>query len=306
MTPTLEQLDARLLRVEQHLGFIEDPEPSEWEEIIRLETAGVDTYALPYTAFGNLTDALYYQKGQEYRKRHLSGDDATTAIAIRGTNYVHMGKVYATCHRWFSGLPYSYFYIDGQAVATHRYPMGEDRTLYHDGSQWIMFIRSHPYYERKMSLQMSPDFRTWSAPQSVSIGRLAENERAYSMTPFKIDGEYYAIVNVYQLGDNGENESQLPPYGSAEHTITPYLYQCMGHIRDWQIVNESLFPSLVEPGLMQCFATPVVKDGFVYLTTIESKRKHTNWCNANESATKPYFSRVLKTSVTDFKRKFIQ
>jgi len=302
MTTTIEQLDQRLLRVEQHLGFIEDPEPSEWEEIMRLETPGVDTYAVPYTGFGNCGDWLPYQKGQEIRVRNIDGRDVDNSnqFYIRGTNYTVGNVVHSTMHELFTGLYYSVFFKNGTMIKRHRYPTGEDRSLHLDNGIWRMFIRPTPHSARKMALQTSNNFLDWTEPVPVRINGLAQYEQSYNMTPFKIGNDWYAFVTIYNNSPN-----TLPPYQHTEHTLRPALYKWVnGSLLDWSPVGNDCDIN-TGLGIMQCVATPVVKDGNIYITTIESERRHTDWCNVNERESKPYFTRVLKMSVANFQQKYL-
>lgn len=300
MTMTIEE---RVTYIENHLGIVHDPPtPTGWEELLRLQTPGVDTYAVPYTGYQHCGELIPYQKGNELKLYDMSllRDFSFQSRFKRGSNVMKDDKVYSTYHKWFNGLPYSYFSINGTEVAAHRYPMGEDRTLFHDGERWHMFIRSHPYYDRKVSYQSSIDFRTWTEPAQVAFGFLFVNDRVYSFTPFKIAGRWYGIANVYRIGNNGQNETQQPPYVEDEHTIAPVLYRADLFPSQWAFIA-----SLPISICAQCFVTPVVQNDKIYLTTIESERRHTNWCNANENVAKPYYSRVLEMPLNDFKREYI-
>lgn len=299
MELTLEQ---RVSYIENHLGIVHDPpEPSEWEEIMRLHTDNVDTYAVPYTGFGNCTDWLPYQRGQDIRLRRIDGVDTTSQYYIRGTNYSKNGITHSTCHELFTGLYYSVFFKNGQMVKRHRYPMGEDRSLYLLNGTWYMFIRPAPHAERKMALQTSENFLDWSDPLPVRINGLAGREQSYNMTPFRVEEEWYAFVTVY---DNAVNT--VPPYAMNEHTLRPVLYKAVNNsLLEWSPMVTKDCEIITDIDIMQSVATPVVKDGNIYITTIESQRRHTDWCNMNERESKPYFTRVLKMSVANFKEKYL-
>jgi len=246
---------------------------------------GIDTMIQPYTAFGNCGDYVYLAEGKELGRYNVMTGEKTETDLPNAVHYHHDGKVYSTAYVW-KQFPRSLFYIDGVLQDSYEYPVGQDRTLNRVNGEWLMYIRSHPYTDMSLSIQTSNDFADWSDLQPVTIEGIADDERVYSFAFVEIDGKHYGIGNVYKF-------HPTDPYGDAEYSLTPNAFE----ILDWNLISRRKEIDLIKN--VQVAMTPAMYDGGVYLSVIESARKHTTAANKFENVEKPYSSSIVRVEKED-------
>lgn len=252
---------------------------------------GVDYYIMPHTCYGNCEGMVYIKSCSEHYAYNLATDELYRTHLPNATHYHYQGHLYSTRHIWHVNYPVTVLFIDGEEVACLKGIPAHDRTLFHDGNQWVMYIRGFPLNTNSVAVQTSKDFIRWKDPKPVKINGIFDGEVVYSFGVFRIGEHQYAIANVLTAGDPFHS----PDYHEHEYRIYPKSLKYTEN--EWR-----LYPLNIEgiaKGYEQCFINVCVKDDIAYLTTQESKRKHASYCNIHEMEAKPVTSRIFEMSVTE-------
>ena len=246
---------------------------------------------MPHTCYGNTGDKTYIKSLAEHYCYDFSTDETYRTHLPNATHYLFEGHLYSTRHIWNVNHPISIFFIDGEEVASIKEVPAHDRTLRRRNDEWEMCIRGFPHGKNFVATQESADFIKWSNPKPQTVNGLYESEQLYSFGIFEIDGEEFAIGNIFTKGDPFHS----PNYHKHEYRIYPRMYKRDG--LNWNLFEAS-FTELQE-GREQLGLNIAVKDEVVYLTTHDCNRKHATYCNIHQMEDLPVSSRILELTVDE-------
>lgn len=215
------------------------------------------------------------------------------------------GKYYDSYHKWWNALAYSYYSISLDKinftdVAVSRIGSGEDRNVIYTGTEFFSYGRLQPR-PRTIMFQRSSDFRTWTPPVEILRPDAVDGSlvQFYHMSVIRTAGGYFGLLNVYRIGNGGEDVQQLPPYATNEHTSDIQLVWSQNGIDGWQRLNDRKNFITRKPGVQQLFGWWSVIGDYAYIYTCESERKHTDWENLYNKVGKYYYSCRYKIKLTD-------
>ncbi|HMQ67802.1 MAG TPA: hypothetical protein PKA90_02660 [Ignavibacteria bacterium] len=198
----------------------------------------------------------------------------------------YQGNVYFNTSQSSDGLNF----IPG----TRRFVSGEDMSFILNNDSFYCYIRPlkpqiDPY--RKIGLMKSADFVNWTPiktilavdPQDYTDPSSPDfRKQFYSMSVFKSGSDFWGLINVYRMGDNGQDNEQLPPYNVNEHTIEVQLVYSNDGI-NWQRTNDRKAFIPRSGNTKQSFGLPTVVNNKLYVYTIEADRRHTDYESANQN-----------------------
>lgn len=172
-----------------------------------------------------------------------------------------------------------------------RFEAGEDMSFLVVNDSFYCYIRPDiPNVDplRKIGLMKSADFVNWSEITPIMWIDSADYENPaspdfrkqfYSMSVFRVGADWWALANVYRIGNLGQDVEHLPPYSGEEHTVdVQLLYSTDG--MNWQRTNNRGNFLQRAPGVMQVYGSPTLDGNKLYIYTIESERRHTDFENA--------------------------
>ena len=175
---------------------------------------------------------------------------------------------------------------------TRRFVSGEDITLMQNNDSFYCYIRPlKPQIDpfRKIGLMKSTDFINWTTIQTILAVDPQDyvnpsspdfRKQFYSMSVFKSGSDFWGLLNVYRMGDNGQDNEQLPPYNYNEHTIEVQLVYSKDGI-NWQRTNDRKAFIPRQGNIKQSFGLPTVVDNKLYIYAIETERRHTDYDDEN-------------------------
>ena len=175
---------------------------------------------------------------------------------------------------------------------TRKFPTGEDISFLMNNDSFYCYIRPDaPQVDpfRKIGLMKSADFENWTSIQTILAVDPQDytdpispdfRKQFYSMSVFRSGSDFWGLVNVYRMGDNGQDNEQLPPYNVNEHTIEVQLVHSIDGI-NWQRTNNRSAFIPRQGNIKQSFGLPTVVDNKLYIYAIETDRRHTDYESAN-------------------------
>lgn len=220
--------------------------------------------------------------------------------------YPENNKFRASSHRRADGFYESYYHGSeygsawGDMASDRSQHCGEDRNLLNDGLLWRNYIRVIPK-PRTIGYCESYSFLTWSriieilAPDTTD-GPLMQ---FYHMSVIKTIRGYFGLLTTYRVGNSGQDVEQPPPYIGNEHTTDVQLVWSENGKDNWQRLNSRLNFIDRMPGVMQQYGWWSVIGDTAYIYTAESKRRHTDYENANNRSGNYFFSSRYKILLTD-------
>ena len=247
---------------------------------------------MAHTCYGNCESKIYIKSLSEHLAYDFSTDELYRTHVPNATHYHHKGHLYSVRHVWNGRFPISTFFIDAEEVSNYKDFPAHDKTLYHNGEEWIMYVRGWPRENNEISIQTSTDFVYWSNPRLVKIHGTFHHESIYSFGVFEVNKEMYAVANILTHGD----VFHVPDYHAGEFKIYPKAFKEIEGA--WYVFTGINFDNIVGNS-EQCFINVCVKGDTAYITTQESMRKHTHYCNIHEMETKPMFSRIFEMPVSE-------
>lgn len=259
-----------------------------------------DYYIMPHTCYGNTGSKVYIKSCAEHFVYDFETDETYRTHLPNATHYELNGRLYSTRHRWDMDYPVSIFFHDGEEIKTLPKFSAHDRTLYrNDIDEWEMFIRvwSSKREENYIAFQESSDFVNWRDPKRVTIKGLWQNEYPYSFGKFKIGEKFYGVCNIGTFGDVFHS----PNFHDEEYRIYPRGY-VLNDDSEWEVFEGLNFDWLKTETQQQLFVNVVIKGEVVYITTQESDRKHTAYCNIHEMEDKPVTSRIFELTLDELIR----
>ena len=301
----MKKLFALLILLTSTLCFSQLVKPT-YEGIV-MQSATSDKFVYNPAQVINGNWFVYYSSANgvelAYSRGGLNNFTTYSTNAPGGSIYYELDNgiptMFATKHRWIpgQGICESIFYksIDAlnfnQIVTGSVDLSGEDRNLLYDNGIWKCYIRYQPS-PRTIGFIESPDFVNWThireilKPDSLD-GHL---KQFYHMSVIKTDQGYFGLLNVYRIGNNGQDTWQFPPYTSNEHTVDVQLVWSSDGVTNWQRLNNRKSFIDRDPEIEQLFGWWTLVSNEVYIYTTESRRKHTDWENDNKAG-RYYFSR---------------
>ena len=222
---------------------------------------------------------------------------------------IYVNEIFrGSAHKWYNGQVTSYFYgslngIDWSATsADWTQNSGEDRCLIWENSLnlYRSYIRVRPI-PRTIGYSESRDFYNWSRiveilkPDAIDGNRI----QFYQMSVIHPAAGYFGLLNTYRVGDAGQDVEQSPPYTELEHTSDLQIVFSTNGKDNWLRLNNRKVFIPRQPGVKQQFATWCVIGDYVYIYTICSKRRHTQWDDLYNTAGNYFYSERYKISLTD-------
>lgn len=304
----ISNIEKRLKAIEDTLGFNATPTIDSliaptFEGII-MQSLTSDVLPIPYSPMylNNGYFNLYVIKnGGTYRAQSVNGLNSwtyTSVSAPRGSVVFLEGLYYSSYHVWVGDNPYSHFSmsyngINFNDIATLSYPTGEDRTILYNATtkEYYLYTRIAPASQRRLGFQKSSDFKNWTTPIEIIKTDATDGslKRLYSMSVVKTPDGYYGLLNVYRLGDSGQDVEQVPPYTLNEHTLDCQLVYSADGINKWYRLNNRMPFIKRNPEVKQLLGIGSIIGENLIITTIESKRRHTIYDNSKVSQTGYYY-----------------
>jgi len=230
---------------------------------------------------------------------------AQTSGAPYGSILLVNGAFRGSAHRWWGGLCDSYFYGSTNGISWATMSMdrtqqsGEDRNLLYDNGLYRNYIRVRPK-PRTIGYSESNNFTSWTRIVEILKPDASEvNKQFYQMSVIKTDRGYFGLLTVYRIGDNGEDVEQFPPYSSEEHTSDLQLAYSANGKDNWIRLNGKKNFVNRRSDIKQIFGWWSVIGNTAYIYTAESKRRHTDWENAHNTAGNRYFACRYKIELSD-------
>lgn len=272
---------------------------------VNIGTATGDITWFPYTPV-KVTNGLYeiYYRYNYVPSKAVSTDGVNWSFYSNvsipsGESIIQKGNTwYLGYHTHYQGNVYFNTSQSSDGInfipGTRRFVSGEDISLMLNNDSFYCYIRPlkpqiDPY--RKIGLMKSADFINWTPIRTIltvdSLDYINPaspdfRKQFYSMSVFKSGSDFWGLLNVYRLGDNGQDNQQLPPYNFDEHTVEVQLVYSKDGI-NWQRTNnrEAFIPR--QENIKQSFGLPTVAGNKLYIYAIETDRRHTDYEDANKN-----------------------
>lgn len=271
---------------------------------VNIGSATGDITWFPYTPVRKINGVyeIYYRYNYTPSKA-ISPDGVNWTLIANLTNLPSGESIIQKGDTWYLGYHTHYqgnvFFNTSQSndglnfiPGTRKFPTGEDISLFINNDSFYCYIRPDaPQIDpfRKIGLMKSADFVNWTSIQTIlAVDSMDYNnplspdfrKQFYSMSVFKTGSDYWGLVNVYRMGDNGQDNEQLPPYNLNEQTIEVQLVYSKDGI-NWQRTNNRSAFIPRQGNIKQSFGLPTVVDNILYIYAIETDRRHTDYEGAN-------------------------
>lgn len=262
-------------------------------------------------------DVLYFtytpvqKSGVQYEMYYTYNGVLKYATSLTGTNWTSITNVTAPMNEsiikkgnvWYMGYHNTYndtvrFFTTQSTnginfpAGVPRFTSGEDMSFMINNDSFYCYIRPKAPREdpiRKIGLMKSKDFINWTPIQTIlaidsadynNVNSPDYRKQFYNMSVFKNGNDWWGLVNVLRLGDQGQDTEQLPPYNALEQTVETQLVYSTDGINWKRTNNRKAFIPRVS-GMMEVLGLPTVVGNNLYIYTIESQRRHTDYENAN-------------------------
>ena len=270
---------------------------------VNLGSAGGDVLWFTYTPVaknGNVFELYYTFNGLLGKANSPTGTNWTTISYVTtpmSESIIKKGNIwYMGYHKTYNDSVYFFTTQSSNGVnfpaGTPRFYSGEDMTFTVVNDSFYCYIRPKAPREdlrRKIGLTKSKNFSDWTSIQTIlaidssdfnDINSPDYKKTLYNMSVFKNGADWWGILNVYRVGDLGQDVEQLPPYNTLEHTVEPQLVYSKDGI-NWKRTNnrQAFIPRT--NGMMEVFGLPTVVNDKLWIYTIESKRRHTDYESQN-------------------------
>jgi len=274
---TIEQ---RLLALEAKVfGIIPLIKPAKENVLLDYPTASIiqGLYGIPYK--NNLGDyVIYYYwidipTAKSYpllatsKLTYWDFQNPTTVTGGAESVFMFKGITYGSNHKWNAGKCFQRILkaTNGKDFLpiSSEMELGEDGSFTVVGDTVYWYIRPSAYTaqgkpNRTIGLKKSFDMINWTATETV-FAPTDPLDQFYAMPVQVIDGEFYGLLMLYRLGNNGQDSEQLPPYLSNEQTVTLYLTHSLDG-KNFKICNGGK-PFIERPaGIFQQYGT-MFRDG---------------------------------------------
>lgn len=214
----------------------------------------------------------------------------------------------ASAHRWYNGTVTSYYHgsLNGtqwDAMAADWTQLaGEDRNMIFNNGFWKNFLRVQPK-PRTIGYSESSNFLNWTRIQEILVPDVADSalKQFYHLSPIVTEQGYFGILNVYRIGNSGQDVEQNPPYTELEHTVDIQLVHSVNGL-DWTRLNDRKVFIPRKTGVKQQFAWWGVYGNKVKIVTAESKRRHTLWEDLNNRVGNYFESSLYELPLTELYR----
>jgi hypothetical protein len=138
--------------------------------------------------------------------------------------------------------------------------------------------------------------RTIITPTSDDI---LNKKQYYHLSVIKTPMGYFGLLNVYRVGNAGQDVEQAPPYTAQEHTIQVYLiHSATGDFTLWRKLNNAEPFLKGQSTTQQQFAWWSVIGDKARIVDAVSDRKHTTYENQNVNG-RYYSSGCWEIALTD-------
>ncbi len=266
---------------------------------INLGSPNGDVFWYSYTPVkknGNIFEMYYTYNGVKSYATSLTGTNwsfisnvfsPSSESIIKKGNVWYMGfhKRYLDSVFFFTSTSYNGINF---SAGTPMFPTGEDMSFIINNDSFYCYIRPEAPREdplRKIGILKSKDFTNWSKMKTIlwidsadynNVNSPDFRKQYYNMSVFKNGADWWALANIYRVGDEGYDVDQYPPYEGDEHTIEIQLLYSQDGI-NWMRTNnrQAFIPR--SPGIMEAFGLPTVDNNTLWIYTIESERRHTNY-----------------------------
>lgn len=266
---------------------------------INLGSPNGDVFWYSYTPVkknGNIFEMYYTYNGIKSYATSLTGTNWTfianvlspsSESIIKKGNVWYMGyhKRYLDSVFFFTSTSYNGINF---SAGTPMFPTGEDMSFIINNDSFYCYIRPEAPREdplRKIGILKSKDFANWTPMKTIlwidstdynDVNSPDFRKQYYNFSVFKNGADWWALANIYRVGDQGFDVEQDPPYTEDEHTIEVQLLYSKDGI-NWSRTNnrEAFIPR--SPGIMEVFGLPTVDNNTLWIYTIESERRHTNY-----------------------------
>lgn len=278
-------------KINLHTGYTEDPPPPSGDlkdpVYITKLTGSATNDAFAFNPL-ILKDGKYYMfvndGGQIKMGVSNNGIDNWTYYntnAPYGSIVYANGKWSASAHRWYNGTVTSYYYGSQNGTfweamaADWTQNSGEDRNVIFNNGYWKNFIRVQPK-PRTIGYSESSDWTNWTRIQEILAPDVADSalKQFYHLSPIVTPQGYFGLLNVYRIGNSGQDVEQPPPYTDLEHTVDLQLVHSVNGL-DWRRLNDRKIFIPRKTGIKQMFGWWGVYGNKVKIVTAESKRRHT-------------------------------
>lgn len=266
-----------------------------------LSDADGDVLILPYTQLQreNGKFRMYYS-GWGARRTAMSYNglngwhDVQTITGNVETVIIINGIALNSGHRWITGISYNYSSSSPNNAYTFTdlniplFKAGEDRSMVQVGDSIYCYIRPNqrPFglsNPRKIGLMKCSiyNFGYWTEIQDVLVpNQLDVNQQLYSMIVNRVDGEFWGLLNVMTMGENGmEGDYAVPPYVGDAFKVQCQLAHSYDGINWTRCNNQQKF---LQSDKGQVYGMSLIQVGSrVMIHSIESDRLHTSYDNAH-------------------------
>jgi len=317
----IDELEARVSSLETwrpkinlHTGYVEDPPPDgelhepDFIAKIASNTAG-DCYAF---------NPLIYKDGKFYTFVNDGGlirmgvsTDGVTGWTYTPTNAPYGSIMFvdglwrASAHKWYNGQVTSYYYGSQNGIyweamsADWSQTSGEDRNLLKISAKWMNFVRVQPK-PRTIGYCESLNFTQWTRITEILRPDVGDGalKQFYHMSVIHTPQGYFGLLNVYRIGNSGQDVEQPPPYTELEHTVDLQLVWSEDGM-SWTRLNDRKIFILRKNGVKQLFGWWGVQGDKVKIITAESKRRHTTWEDMYNRTGNYFESGLYELSLTE-------
>ena len=258
-------------------------------------------------------DVLWYsytpvkRNGSMFEMYYTYNGIKSFATSLTGTNWSFVSNVASPSSEsiikkngvWYLGyhkryLDSVYFYTSTSynginfSTGAPMFTTGEDMSFMLNNDSFYCYIRPDAPREdplRKIGLMRSADFTNWSPVKTIlwidsadynNVNSPDFRKQYYNMSVFRNGADWWGLANIYRVGDAGFDVEQYPPYSGDEQTIETQLLYSKDGI-NWMRTNnrQAFIPR--SPGIMEVFGLPTVDNNTLWIYTIESERRHTNY-----------------------------
>lgn len=316
------KLKSKVSRLYTHLNLEEDPPPPPPSTLPAPTSLG-NIFSSPSGDCFAYNPQIYINGTfHQYMVKDGRPTFAVSGDGVSGWSYIQtnapLGSIcynnnmwLGNAHRWIPGtaLAETMSYasnngVDWAAVAVDRnQTCGEDRNLLwdEDSRLWRCYIRKQPK-PRTIAYMESFNGRIWSTALTKMVPDPIEeskHQQYYHNSVIKTPRGFFGLLNVYHVGNAGQDVEQTPPYTADEHTIDVYLvHSNTGDFTTWRKLNNGL-PFLTRRGSeQQLFAWWSIINNRARIVDAVSDRKHTTYENTNANG-RFYHSRAWEILLTD-------